>query len=119
MTSKYRFFSDTNLKNFEEDLFRVNASFSTVGHTVNVHGVVPGFIEEIALSLGGQLIEDALDYSSTSGLDGSGFHDMQSTAIRSSPPDAIRGQAVPDYSAQISSQQPGGFPVRRKTRGQP
>lgn len=92
---------------------------STMGDFITVNGLVDGDVTQLALDYGAQLIHDDNDYSSTSGLDGAGMHDMQSTATRSNPPAAIRGQVVPDYSRQIVSQQPGKLPARRKTRSQP
>ena len=70
---------------------------------------------------GAILVSDDKAYSPTSGV--AGFLDTGSTATRSNPPDAIRGQAVIDASKQIVSQtgrQTRAPKVpRRKTRSQP
>ena len=115
MISRYRFHSDTNRAQFEDDLWAANVESRAMGDEVTVTGIVPFWAHQLALDGGATLTTDD-PVTSTSGVDG--FLDTGSTSTRSAPPPEIWGLFPPDHSKQIVNQQPG-IPPRRTTRGQP
>ena len=124
---KFKFWSDTNRKQFEWELQRLGIPSEhdrENGYTVVVpEGYDETQLDALATGLGATIVfeekEKADDGTGTSGLESSGFLDTGAVSARAQPPEGIADPSSQQLIANVARTIRGPFAKRRLTRGQP